>query len=42
VSCEVTVHVFFPYKCDQLNWHRVLNVEVIATFPDIFRLCCLQ
>ena len=42
VSCEVIVQVSFPHKCGQLSWCRALNVEVMATFPDIFLFRCLH
>ena len=35
-SCEVTIQVFFPHKCGQLSWCRVLNVEVMVTFYRYF------
>jgi len=42
MSYEVTVQVSFPHKCGQLSWCRVLNVEVMATFPNISHFRCLH
>ena len=42
ISCGAVVQVSFPHKCGQLSRCSALNVEVMATFPDISFLLCLH
>ena len=42
MSCEDTVQVSFPHKCDQFSWCNALNLEGAITFLDISFLCCLH
>ena len=42
ISCGAIVQVSFPHKCGQISRCSALNVEVMATFPDISFLLCLH
>ena len=35
MSCEITVHMYFSYKCGQFSWCNALIVEVVVIVPDM-------
>ena len=42
MSCEITVHMSFSYKCGQFSWCNALIMEVVVIFPDISPFRCLH
>ena len=42
MSCEITVHMSFSYKCGQFSWCNALIVEAVVIFPDMSPFRCLH